>query len=181
MNLRLGLAIAAAVAGAVAVFLVDWGGSPGEDPRVLADTAPQADLVAPDVVPVAAVARVPAGSRRGTVAKVHPRGASDPSLPRTSVVVEVQTAGAMDLPAMATMDPKDSRYDPVVEAEQAIHPFEEALVAARPLTPDKWKALLETFRVPNGAVIRRASELRKVGHATDARELMEEWSRIYSL
>jgi hypothetical protein len=87
----------------------------------------------------------------------------------------------MELPAMASIDPKDARYDPVVEAEQAFHPFEQALIAARPLTPPKWKGLLDQFREQNGKVIGRAGDLRRAGHADDAREFMEEWSRIYGL
>jgi len=73
------------------------------------------------------------------------------------------------------------RYDSVVEAQQLFAPFEDTLMETDPLTPEAWKAALETHRERNGGVMKRADFLRQSGYADEGGEMMVEWSRLYGV
>jgi hypothetical protein len=91
------------------------------------------------------------------------------------------TDASVDQPKMGEMDPADPAYDPMVEAQQIFHPFEQTLMDADPLDPTAWKAALDEHRTRNGGVLRRADWLRRSGYPEDARDLMLEWSRLYGV
>lgn len=88
------------------------------------------------------------------------------------------TAGALDLPRMGALAVDDEGYDPVIEARQIFHPFEQTLLDADPLDPDTWRAAQEQHALRNEGALRRADFLRRSGHPEEARELMLEWSRL---
>jgi len=91
------------------------------------------------------------------------------------------TAEARQQPVMAEIGPEDVRYDSLVEAAQIFAPFEDTLMETDPLTPEAWKAALETHRERNGGVMKRADFLRRSGHPDQGGEMMVEWSRLYGV
>jgi hypothetical protein len=94
---------------------------------------------------------------------------------------ESLTAEARRRPLMSEIGPNDVRYSSITEAHQIFAPFEDTLQEADPLTPDLWKAALETHRERNAGVLKRADFLRRSGYPEEAGEMMVEWSRLYGL
>lgn len=88
------------------------------------------------------------------------------------------TDGVMELPRMGEMAADDAGYDPVIEARQIFHPFEQTLLGADPLDPESWRAAQEQHDLRNEGASRKAEFLRRSGHPDAARELMLEWSRL---
>ncbi len=91
------------------------------------------------------------------------------------------TDEAMERPVMKELEPADPDYDPIAEAHQTFHAFEQTLLAADPLDSVSWKAALAEHQERNAGVMRRADFLRRSGHSDDARDLMLEWSRLYGI
>lgn len=81
--------------------------------------------------------------------------------------------------AMSSLEVTDDRYSPRIEAHQLFAPFEQALIAAEPLSPGVYKALLTEFKEHNMKVLKRADWLRKAGDPEAAVELMAEWGRLF--
>lgn len=92
---------------------------------------------------------------------------------------EPLTAGQDEHPPMESLEASDPRYSATVEAQQLFSPFEQALLAAEPLSPGVYKALLTDFKQHNMKVLKRADWLRKAGEPDAATELMSEWGRLF--
>jgi len=103
----------------------------------------------------------------------------DDSAEDSTVLFEPLTDGATDFPNMKEIDPGESAYDPRLEAQQAFAPMEEDLLAADPLGPEDWRQALETHRLRNAGVSKRAQYLRESGHPELAEDLIAEWGRVY--
>lgn len=91
------------------------------------------------------------------------------------------TADAAKQPDMRGISPNDPKYDPIVDADQLFHGFEEALRAARPLDATRFRKLVGEWKERNRGVLDRAQELRKAGHPEASRAVMEEWSRLWGI
>ncbi len=87
-----------------------------------------------------------------------------------------EAAGMQD---MSTLDPDDEAYDPLTEARQIFHDFEDDLRGHQPLNPPVFKQLLKKHKERNGDILKRADALRKAGHPEYAADMMGEWSRLY--
>ena len=113
-----------------------------------------------------------------------PEDAAEELPPELRAMVEgggPYTDEAMEYPVMKELELTDPHYDPVTEARQTFHAFEQTLLAADPLDPVSWKAALAEHQVRNAGVMRRADFLRRSGQEEDARDLMLEWSRLYGI
>ncbi|HCP45047.1 MAG TPA: hypothetical protein DIU15_03345 [Deltaproteobacteria bacterium] len=77
--------------------------------------------------------------------------------------------------------PDDPEYDASVEAQQLFHPMEEALRAARPLTPSSYKEVLGNHKDTSAEVFNRAGDLIRQEQPEAAKELLDEWNRLYLL
>jgi hypothetical protein len=97
----------------------------------------------------------------------------------SAIRFEPLTEGATDFPNMKEVDPSESAYDPKLEAQQAFAPMEEDLLASDPLDPEAWRQALETHRLRNAGVTKRAQFLRESGHPELAEDLIVEWGRVY--
>lgn len=134
---------------------------------------------APAAEDLPAEARRPAvGSDSPAAGRAHAREPAPKGLAALVDRGQPWSDEAMKLPKMRELDPDDPRYDPVSEAQQHFHPYEEALREAQPLDPDKWRSLLTEFKDHNAEVIARAGDLRRAGHPEDAREFMLEYARL---
>ncbi len=87
-----------------------------------------------------------------------------------------EAAGMQD---MSALDPEDDAYDPLTEARQIFHDFENDLRGHQPLNPPVFKQLLKKHKETNAEILRRADALRKAGQPEYAADMMGEWSRLY--
>ena len=85
-------------------------------------------------------------------------------------------AHALDQRSIA---PDDPEYDPVTEARQLFFPLEEALQAARPLSPLSYKEVLGNHKDTSAEVFTRAGDLLRQGQTEAAKQLLAEWNRLY--
>jgi hypothetical protein len=88
------------------------------------------------------------------------------------------TAGAMDRPSMAAMEPTDPEYDPAVDAQQRFHGYEQDILAAAPLSPESWKTITQSHQDDIKGVFKRSKELVDAGENDKARLLIEEWAEL---
>lgn len=87
-----------------------------------------------------------------------------------------QASGERDQRSLA---PDDPDYDPVTEARQLFFPLEEALQAARPLSPASYKEVLGNHKDTSAEIFTRASDLLRQGQTEAAKQLLAEWNRLY--
>ncbi len=97
----------------------------------------------------------------------------------STILFEPLTEGATDFPNMKEIDPSESAYDPRLEAQQAFAPMEADLLTADPLGPNAWRQALDTHKLRNAGVSKRAQYLRESGHPELAEDLIAEWGRVY--
>ena len=91
-----------------------------------------------------------------------------------------RSGGAMGAPVMTSLSLDDPQYSPVLDARQHFYALEKELLAASPLTPERWEQLMVENTHVSGAVVRRAAELRASGHMEPADQLLAEWGRLRS-
>lgn len=140
----------------------------------------------PTLKPPPKATGVPPEGSAGAAESVEGRAEAPNSADTGRVPYELDSPGSLtqaarEQPLMTEVGPDDVRYDSVVEAAQLFAPFEDTLLETDPLTPEAWKAALETHRERNGGVMKRADFLRQSGFADEAGEMMIEWSRLYGL
>ena len=124
--------------------------------------------------------RIPASNEVSQLGAGRPPDPSrEDSSEDSTTFFESLTEGAMDFPNMKELDPSESAYDPRLEAQQAFAPMEDDLLAAEPLGPEDWRQALETHRLRNAGVSKRAQYLRESGHPELAEDLIAEWGRVY--
>jgi len=92
-----------------------------------------------------------------------------------------QTMRAMDQPNMQRLTADDPRYSGTTEARQLFHAFEMDLLAAAPLNPTNYRALLGRHKSDNAAALKRVMDLRTEGREKAATDLYDEWSRLFEL
>lgn len=120
--------------------------------------------------------RIPASNEALQLGAGRP---SEPPQEHSTTLFESLTEGAMDFPNMKELDPSESAYDPRLEAQQAFAPMEDDLLSADPLGPEDWRQALETHKLRNAGVSKRAQYLRESGHPELAEDLIAEWGRVY--
>ena len=112
---------------------------------------------------------------------VEASAASSSELLRPDPTGAPLTTGAVEEPDMSEMDGGVAEYDARVEARQRFRDFELTVVAARPLTPEKWRVIQADRGEESLEILKRAKQLTDDGEPEAARELMEEWQRLTSL
>ena len=135
---------------------------------------PAAPRAAPAEEPTPAPMRAPDGPK--IVPPASPPGGERGERPESGL----RTTDAFDHPDMREMDPIDERYDPVVEAQQRFHAYENAIAARAPMDRDTWTAVRAQFRPAHEAMLERSVELSQAGHGDESESLLIEWSMLES-